>query len=143
MQTIYYKEAPKNPESLKELLKHYFNLHAPCTYWSDTDELQCDSSRNRSIEDYLLLSNYYFPGTSIKDMMKAFLEFNKDLCETKQKLIFDKCSTIQRIRLCSHTFGIEFHKTKNMLYIPGMKEIARNGDYQMTDLAKIMEDIND
>lgn len=99
MRTIYYKEAPKNPESLKVILKDYFEKKSPATYWSDTDELQCDRDRHRSPDDLLLLSNHYFPGMTIKEMINTYKSINDDYNKIGKTLVLSYCGDIHKPRL--------------------------------------------
>ena len=102
MRTIYYKEAPKNPESLKVILKDYFENKSPETFWSDTDELQCPRYKHRSPDDLLLLANHYFPGTTIKEMMNTYRSISDDkIVDNGDCLLFCYCSTIKKVRLFS------------------------------------------
>lgn len=99
MRTIYYKEAPENPESLEVILKDYFEKESPATFWSDTNEQQCDEHRHRSPDDLLLLATYYFPGTTIKEMMNAYKSVNKEYRKNNRTLVFSYCGDIQKPRL--------------------------------------------
>ena len=98
MRTIYYKEAPENPESLKVLLKHYFDETHPATYWSDSGKIQCRDGCNRSIDDLILLANHYFPGSTCKDVLNVYVELTKELQLTNKDghFCFFHCGDIKR-----------------------------------------------
>ena len=99
MRTIYYKEAPENPESLEVIIKDYFEKESPETYWSDTNELQCDRYKHRSPDDLLLLANHYFPETSIKDLMNAYKSINDEFRKDGRTMIFSFCPDMDKPRL--------------------------------------------
>lgn len=136
-ETIYCKELPENPECLKMMLKTYFELECPKTYYSNTDFLQCDSGRSRSVDDLLLLSNHYFPGTTIQQMMAAYREINEEYNKENEEIIFSVCSTIERIKLNNNKFNKGDYKTVNMIYINGLDNVAEKSQWTMRELAEM------
>lgn len=142
MRTIYYKEAPENPESLKVLLKDYFDKGSRATYWSDTNELQCDSNRHRSPDDLLLLANHYFPDTTIKEMMNAYKSISDDYKKNKNKtLLFCYCSTIKKPRLY---YGLldkdEYSTIKGIIYKDCIDNSGGGSQWSFKELAEMIDD---
>jgi len=143
MRTIYYKEAPENPESLKVLLKDYFDKQSPITYWSDTKSQQCDNHRDRSVDDMLLLANRYFPGTTIKEMMNAYVSINEDLAKDGNCMIIATCSTIQRVKFCKNIFELKSYGnylTNGILYNLELDNSTILSEWSMRDLEKILQE---
>jgi len=145
MQTIYFKESKPKYDSLKELLRHYFELKNPATFFSGNHKYQCDAGRHRSIDDLLLLCNHYFPDTTIEQMMGAMLDWDNELQKEKGiQLIISVCSTIQRVKLNLGMYPVGIYNCRNMLYVDSMRSEARLSKYSMKDLdvilCKIVED---
>lgn len=142
MRTIYYKEAPENPESLKVILKDYFEKKSPATYWSDTDELQRYLNKHRSPDDLLLLANHYFPGTTIKEMMNTYRSISDDYNKSKNKtMLFCYCSTIKRPRLY---YGLldkdEYSTIKGIVYADSINIERGLSEWSFKELAEMIDD---
>jgi len=142
MRTIYYKEAPENPESLKVILKDYFDKGSPATYWSDTNEEQCGGHRHRSPDDLLLLANHYFPGSTIKEMMNAYKSISDDYNKSKNKtLLFCYCSTIKKSRLY---YGLldkgEYSTVKGIIYKDYIEHSGGESQWSFKELAEMIDD---
>jgi len=145
MRTIYYKEAPENPESLKVILKDYFEKKSPATYWSDTDELQCFSYKHRSPDDLLLLANHYFPGTTIKEMINTYKSINNEYNKNGETLVLSYCGDIHKPRLRKHLEDISEGNerlSKGLVltsgyYKPDFKEESQ---WTLGELAEMIDD---
>jgi hypothetical protein len=135
--TIYCKQLPKKTESLKEMLLLYFNQSSPETFWSDYHTKQCDARRSRSVDDLLLLSNHYFPGTTIQQMMAAYREINETFLKNNATLIFSVCSTIKRIKLNPNKYPVNDYPTINMVYAKGLDSKAELSQWTMRELAEM------
>lgn len=148
MQTIWFKKAKKSYVDLKEMLIHYFILHNPETYWVDengneTSNLQCDKNRSRSLEDLMMLSNHYFPGTTIEQMMKAFYDYDQELAKHNRTLYFGICYTIGRIRL-NHEDLNRNASSNYMMHMISLRDEDRHvtkGIYLPSQIRLIMEKI--
>lgn len=142
MRTIYYKEAPENPESLKVILKDYFEKKSPATYWSDTNEYQCDGNRHRSPDDLLLLANHYFPGTTIKEMMNAYKSISDDYNKSSNKtLLFCYCPTMRKPRLYSGLLNKgEYSTVKGLIYADCMHIERGLSQWTLGELAAMIDD---
>ena len=146
MRTIYYKEAPENPESLEVILKDYFEKKSPATFWSDDDELQCLEYKHRSPDDLLLLANHYFPGTTIKEIMNAYKSINKEYLKNGLTLVLSYCGDINKPRLRKqlhnmnnfdiHTLVGGFILTTSY-YSPNLKELSQ---WTLGELADMIDD---
>ena len=141
MRTIYYKEAPENPESLKVLLKHYFDETHPETYWTDSGKIQCRDGCNRSIDDLILLANHYFPGSTCKDVLNAYIEITKELREANSNAscIFFKCNDIDRPVMMSDKYYHLPNVDNYILYIPHLDYKSEKSEYTMRMLKEIIE----
>lgn len=146
MRTIYYKEAPENPESLKVILKDYFEKKSPATYWSDTDELQCYHNKHRSPDDLLLLANHYFQGTTIKEVINAYKSINVDYNKTYRTLVLSYCGDIQKPRLRKELQYMENFIGKTLsggfiltdgYYSPNLKEKSQ---WTLGELTEMIDD---
>jgi len=142
MRTIYYKEAPENPESLKVLLKDYFDKGSRATYWSDTNEEQCGKYKHRSPDDLLLLANHYFPGTTIKEMMNAYRSISDDYNESSRKtLLFCYCPTIGKIRLYCGLLNIgDYDTIKGIVYKDYINNGGGESQWSFKELAEMIDD---
>lgn len=142
MRTIYYTEAPKDPESLKVILKDYFDKGSPATYWSDTNENQCGSKRHRSPDDLLLLANHYFPGSTIKEMMNAYKSISDDMGEEDgSTLLFCYCSTIKKIRLYYGKLKAgEYLGVKGIIYRDYIDHSGGDSKWSFSELAEMIDD---
>jgi len=142
MRTIYYKEAPENPESLKVLLKDYFEKHSPATYWLDTDEVQCSPNRHRSPDDLLLLANHYFPGTTIKEMMNIYKSISDDYNKSSNKtLLFCYCSTIKKPRLYYRLLNKdEYGVVNGIIYKDYIEHSGGESQWSFKELAEMIDD---
>ena len=96
MRTIYYKEAPEKIDSIASLLIDYLGKCSPATYWEDNNEIQCNHSKNRSLDDLILLCNHYFPGTEIKDLLRGVIEANELLDSRNMCIPLYTCGNIDR-----------------------------------------------
>ena len=141
MRTIYYKEAPENPESLKVILKDYFEKESPATYWMDTNKPQCSACRNRSIDDLILLANHYFPGSTCKDVLNAYIEITKELREANSNAscIFFKCNDIDRPVMMKDKYYHPTHVDNYILYSPHLDHGSNKSEYTMSMLKEIIE----
>lgn len=142
MRTIYYKEAPENPESLKVIIKDYFEKVSPATYWSDTNELQCGGNRHRSPDDLLLLENHYFPGTTIKEMINIYKSISDDLIKSSEEcLLFCYCSTIKRIKLPSFKLKTgEYETVKGIIFKDYIDHDGGDSQWTFKELAEMIDD---
>ena len=100
MINIYFKENRESYESVFDMLSHYFSFIAdgfrhPTTYWADTHEMQCPRNKNRSFDDLLLMAQHYFPGATIKDVVKALVRYNAE-AKRENLIACIRCSTINR-----------------------------------------------
>lgn len=144
MRTIYYKEAPENPESLKVLLKDYFDKGSPATYWADSNEFQCGEYRNRSIDDLILLANHYFSGSTCKDVLNAYVELTEDikLIYEEKRYVFFVCGTINKPVLSK---GIYREVDKRypidnlILYSNHMDAQCKNSDYTIKSMKELLD----
>lgn len=142
MRTIYYKEAPENPESLKVLLKDYFEKGSPATYWSDNNELQCDKYRNRSIDDLILLANHYFPESTCKDVLNVYVELTKEiqLNNPNKCYVFFVCGNVNRPVLLKQIYGVEGDGVCNLiLHKSHMERSTPMSDYTMKSLKELID----
>ena len=141
MRTIYYKKAPENPESLKVLLKHYFDETHPATYWTDSNKPQCRGGCNRSIDDLILLANHYFPGSTCKDVLSAYIEITKELREenSNASCIFFVCRDINRPVMMSDKYYHLPAVDNYILYSPHLDYASNESEYTMNMLKKIIE----
>lgn len=95
-ETIYYKSAPENVPDVKSLLLDYLLKGSPATFSSTNNESQCMAGCNRSIDDLLMLSNHYFPGTSIKEMLLALCEVKREVNVMDKTIIVFVCGDIHK-----------------------------------------------
>ena len=144
MRTIYYKEAPENPENLGVILKDYFEKISPATYWADTNEVQCDEYRHRSPDDLLLLANHYFPGTTIKEMMNVYKKINEDYMERGRTLMFSFCPNMNKPRLRKRLESLEslmVELEKNLVYTSSDYSFRKgNSQWCLRELANMIDD---
>lgn len=142
MRTIYYKEAPENPESLKVILKDYFEKNSPATYWSDNNGFQCDKYRNRSIDDLILLANHYFPGSTCKDVLNVYVELTKEiqLNNPNKYYVFFVCGNVNRPVLLKQVYEVEGDWTYNLiLHKSHMEAESPNSEYTMKSLKGLLD----
>jgi len=138
MRTIYYKEAPENPESLKVLLKDYFDKGSPATYWSDDKTIQCNPYRQRSPDDLLMLANHYFPETTIKEVMNTYKSISDNM--NGSQLLFAYCPTIKRQRLINSTYRRnEYPTTKGIFYSDSINTETES-QWTTKELAEMIDD---
>jgi len=139
MRTIFYTEAPKDPKSLKILLKDYLDKRSPKTYWSDNSEEQCISGRNRSIDDLILLANHYFPGSTIKDVLNAYVEIHKDINTGITSILFFVCGDIQKPVLMNYLICIS-SRLKGILYKHHIDNSSNDSEYTMRQMEALIDD---
>lgn len=146
MRTIYYKEAPENPESLKVLLKDFFEKGSPETLWSDTNEFQCYENRHRSPDDLLLLANHYFPGTTIKEIICAYKSINFEYNKIGKTLCISYCGDIEKPRLRKRLEDIEDFKhnklSGGLVLLDGYysKDLKQKSQWTLGELAEMIDD---
>ncbi len=99
MKDTIYLLGEKKFKKLEDLIYYYFEEDCPATYYSDTEKLQCREGCRRSFDDLLMLSKYYFPDTTDKELaktMKKIHEEDNDLffewifCEDTNRPTFTK-----------------------------------------------------
>ena len=143
MRTIYYKEAPENPESLKVILKDYFEKESPVTYWMDTNNPQCSACRNRSIDDLILLANHYFPGSTCKDVLNVYVELTKELQLTNKDghFCFFHCCDIKRPVLLNRIYTPDDKYTicNLILYQKHIDLKCLNSEYTIKSMKELLD----
>lgn len=148
-ETIYFLDAPKNPSALKEVLLDYVSKNSPETFYNN-GEKQCNRGRRRSLDDLLMLSNHYFPESTIKDLLNALKQINIDLKEKDQSIIVLLCSDINRFVLYNSLIqGRSYvdgdsrgeNKAINGVFISSIDKIKpRNSQWSFNELIELMNE---
>lgn len=73
-------ETNATPSTVREVIEDYtYSKSRPCTFFDpEMREMQCGSSRNRSIDDMLLIVKRFVPEATVKQVLDAFIESNKE-----------------------------------------------------------------
>lgn len=90
----YYKKVRKikfTDEITIKRLKDIFEQIATCNTYYVRGSFQCSYYRNRSIDDIIRLSKFYFPKLKVKKIIESYLEFKKD-----RKIVIFRCPNIRK-----------------------------------------------
>lgn len=143
LECLYY-ETDATPTTVKEVILDYtFKKERPETYQDEFFlEEQCDSGRNRSIDDMILIVRAFIPEATCKDVIDAVVEINKVRLFDRnvQSILIYYCSDINKpVFMLS---SCRYHFWKDLIYSshisPYYQWTAKvNSQYSIEELWKI------
>lgn len=86
LKPINFKTLNFNPKSIKDVIS---NLLDNCAATYIGSRIQCEGGRSRGIADIYRLCRYYFPNTTLQEVIKAVEKRDNSFCCTTNQTVFN------------------------------------------------------
>lgn len=93
-------------------LYYYFLLKKSPTYYV-RGKIQCESKKNRSLDDFIIIYKYYFPDKTVKDFFKEYYDFIEDNLNPDGEPIYcylSWCGNIRKYNFQSSSYWTNIQK---------------------------------
>lgn len=106
----YYKKVRKIRFAdgiIVKSLEDIFEIVSSCDTYYVRGRHQCSKYRNRSIDDIIRLSKFYFPKLKAKEVIKSYLEFKKG-----KEIVTFRCPHIRKF-VTLKVYNVSYHPNTN------------------------------